>query len=882
MRFDTDDRWASLRDQIIGLGEGSLRKSYYPELQRRLADLERFRTLLDYALDAILLARLPGGRVVDLNAVACRLLGKPRRALLGADLGECLALPGLTRQLRSGRRNKSERRLVHTTLRGLDGKERSLEIQVGTVAMNEGEYAVVVARDVTEQRLAEEELRTAYRQLADILEFLPDPTCVVDREKRVVAWNRALEEITGVSRKDMIGQGDYAYAVPFYGRRQPTLIDLVMLEQWRIPPEYQSAREKNGSLSAEVFVPALHGGAGAHLWVKASRLYDADGEIVGAVETVRDISERKRVEAQLKAAYAELEQVFRAAADGMWVIGADFTVLRCNQRLAQLLQLEVNEVVGRKCYDLLGGDNCGQPSCPLHRLSQGAETVEREVEVARADGAPLHLLASAAPLIDSAGSFLGMVESLKDITERKKWEEELRTYHLIMEHARDAILFLGMDGRILDVNGAAVGLYGYERDELLGMNIADLRLPGTAQGHQQQMEEAYERGLLLETTHRRKDGSRFPVEVSAHGLRVNGERALVSVIRDITERKRAEREIRHLSFSDKLTGLHNRAHFEERLRELSDADLPCSIILGDLNGLKVVNDAFGHAEGDRLLMEAARLLKSVCRSEDVVARWGGDEFLVLLPRTDEQTALKVVERIRQAFAHSHIRPVRPSIALGVATKALPDQDIHQVLQLAESHMYRRKLLESNSARSFSIQSLQRSLQEKSIETEEHATRLRALIARLAEAMQLPASTVDELDLLASLHDVGKIAIPDDILKKPGPLTADEWEIMKRHPEIGYRIARTSPDLATIAEDILAHHERWDGSGYPKRLAGQRIPLAARILAVADAFDAMTSDRPYRAALPVEEALDELRRNAGTQFDPDVVHAFLACWNEMAM
>lgn len=196
-------------------------------------------------------------------------------------------------------------------------------------------------------------------------------------------------------------------------------------------------------------------------------------------------------------------------------------------------------------------------------------------------------------------------------------------------------------------------------------------------------------------------------------------------------------------------------------------------------------------------------------------------------------------------------------------------------------MYRRKLLEADSARSFSIQSLQRTLYEKSTETREHTERLRVLVKMLAQEMELSTVLQDELDLLAMLHDIGKIPIPDDILNKPGKLTAEEWEIMKRHSEIGYRIAKTSPELAPIAEYILAHHERWDGQGYPRGLAGEEIPLAARILAVADAFDVMVNERPYKSAFSTELAIKELKRHAGTQFDPHVVTVFLSLLDKNA-
>jgi diguanylate cyclase (GGDEF)-like protein len=346
-------------------------------------------------------------------------------------------------------------------------------------------------------------------------------------------------------------------------------------------------------------------------------------------------------------------------------------------------------------------------------------------------------------------------------------------------------------------------------------------------------------------------------------------------VRNITQQKQDEEKIRYLSYHDKLTGLYNRAFFEEELKRLdTERQLPISIIIGDVNGLKLVNDAFGHHDGDELLTSAASLLKEACRDDDIIARWGGDEFAILLPQTSAEDALKIYKRIKNSCREAGSYPLQISISLGVATKEYSWQNIGEILREAEDRMYRNKLLEHKSNRSVFITSLEKTLWMKSHETREHTSRLRGMVVQLGQALNLPENELDNLTLLASLHDIGKLAIPSNILDKLGRLTPEEWETIKKHPEIGYRISLSSPDLSPIADSILMHHERWDGTGYPLGKKGTDIPLNARILAIADAYDVMVNGRPYQKAMEHKEALEEIVRCAGTQFDPRIAKMFI--------
>jgi len=355
---------------------------------------------------------------------------------------------------------------------------------------------------------------------------------------------------------------------------------------------------------------------------------------------------------------------------------------------------------------------------------------------------------------------------------------------------------------------------------------------------------------------------------------------VVLILYDVTSQKQKESQIRYYSFYDSLTGLYNRSFFDEELKRLdTERMLPLSLILGDANGLKLVNDAFGHSEGDRLLKRVAQVLKAVCRKEDIIARVGGDEFVIILPHVGKEEAQSIIKRIQENCCALSPTPVRASISLGCATKEDSSQDIKLVFRQAEERMYATKLNESRSVRNEIIASIRQSLEEHADETKAHGNRMKELALKLGNRVSLSEYELNQLELLAMIHDIGKIAIPKSILSKPGALISEEWHTMRKHCEIGYRIAAYSPELASLADAILSHHEHWDGKGYPQGLAGEQIPLISRIISIADAYDVLTNGRPYRKPVTSTEALREISRCAGTQFDPWLVENFISMFKE---
>ena len=487
------------------------------------------------------------------------------------------------------------------------------------------------------------------------------------------------------------------------------------------------------------------------------------------------------------------------------------------------------------------------------------------------------------PLFDEAA--VGLADMLSDISEQRLAavlvDRAEAKYRSIFDNAVQGIFQYTPDGKLIVANAACARILGYASTEELIIQTPDTRdlnfVDASRYKNFQKLLEDHSFVQGYEAEVYRKDGNKIWISINARAIRDSSGLLLFQegTIEDITKRKRREDQIRFLSFHDKLTGLYNRAYFEEELNRLdTERQFPISLIMGDINGLKLVNDAFGHQEGDKVLTQMANILRESCRKEDVIARWGGDEFIILLPKTSYSITAEVIDRIKLTCSHASKGPMKFSIALGPGTKEEPSQEMQGIIKEAEERMYRNKLLESKSVRISIISSLRETLFEKSYETEEHTHRLQQLSLEFGLALGLSDVEMDALALLATLHDIGKVAIPEGIILKPGDLSLEEWEFIWKHPEVGYRIAASSPELVPIAEAILSHHEWWDGNGYPRGLKGEEIPFISRIIAIVDAYDAMSYGRPYKEVVIQQKALQELQKKAGSQFDPNLIDTFI--------
>lgn len=588
---------------------------------------------------------------------------------------------------------------------------------------------------------------------------------------------------------------------------------------------------------------------------------------------IQRLTETEAALARSRGYYLSLFDEFPAL---IWRSGTDGKLNYFNTTWLRFTGRTLQEEIGDGWSESIHPDDIDRWRSAYAQAARNRSPFEIELRLRRYDGKYRYILSIGRPFNDLDGDFAGYIGSCYDVTDRKESEKTLRLTEFSLDNSGVCTYWIGSDGSFINANKAACEKLGYTKDQLMKMKIYDIdsRLDET------KWERYFNRlrtegQLTIESTHIASDGSSYPVEVHLNYLKYGDLEYNLAFAHDITERTRVEEEIKFLTFRDRLTGLYNRAYFEEELTRLdTQRQLPLSIVIGDVNGLRLINDTLGREAGNEHLTRVAKSMRQACRKEDILARWGGDEFAILLPRTSEKTAHEICDRIAQACKKNSSGPITLSIALGYGTKTDPSQNIHEILSMAENWMYRQKFLDRASYRNALILSLRETLNAKTHETHEHATRLENLALMVGRAINLSARELDDLALLAALHDIGKVGVPDSILNKPGELTEEEWEIMKTHVEIGHRIAGSSADLAHIAEAILSHHERWDGEGYPRGLRGDEIPLIARILAVVDAYDAITNDRPHSIAKSCNAALDELLRCAGTHFDPELVAVFV--------
>ena len=465
----------------------------------------------------------------------------------------------------------------------------------------------------------------------------------------------------------------------------------------------------------------------------------------------------------------------------------------------------------------------------------------------------------------------------------KELRENKDQLQLILDSTVEAIYGMDIEGKCTFCNASGLKMLGYlSQEELLGKDI-HLQIHHTFKdGRDMPLEECkiYKALLDKKGTHAndevfwRKDGTSFDVEYHSYPQFKDGEIiGAVVTFMDNTDRKKSEERIRYLSYHDSLTGIFNRMFFEEQLKRLdTKKNLPLSIIFGDVNGLKLTNDIFGHAAGDELLKKSAEIFKRVCREEDIVARVGGDEFAVLLPNTEARDADKIMNRIRDEFSKEKIIAIKGSISLGYETKISSDEHIERTMEKAEQWMYKEKMLNRKDIDSEMIKTIIETLHNRSPEEMEHSRSVSDLCEKIGQEMKMSETEVRKLKDAGFLHDIGKIVLEEDMLNRKD-ITDEESKKLEQHSVIGYRILNLFDDTLDLAEGVLGHHENWDGSGYPKGLMGEEIPKIARIIRIVECYHAMT-DGTKGDVMSKEEALEEIKNQSEVIFDPEIVDVFV--------
>lgn len=577
---------------------------------------------------------------------------------------------------------------------------------------------------------------------------------------------------------------------------------------------------------------------------------------------------------------ARLEAVIDSLPFDVWMKGTDGDYIIANRHMSEELGLPKDEIIGKRDHDLYEKPDADYIMASDKEILKG---ISRGICVS-------HSLRGAfeehkTPVYEENGILLGTAGYAKNITQQEKIREELarseERFRTIFEEAPMGIgIFSAKTGKALQINARYEEIIGRTERDILSTDWKQYSHPDEIEENEHRLDMMLKNqinGFSLDKRLIRPDGEEIWVNTTVTPFRGAGfdDPCYLCMIEDITSRKKAEDEVIYLSYYDQLTGLYNRRFYEEELKRINtNRNLPITLVLADVNGLKLTNDAFGHSLGDNLLKMIAGIFKKECRAEDIIARIGGDEFVFLLPRTDGNEAQKIIDRIRTEISNKHKENIVCSVSFGWATKHYLKEDVRKIFMRAEDHMYRNKLAESTSMRNETIKLITRTLYQKNRREQLHCERVSKLCELIGNALKLSQDSVKELKMAGLLHDIGKIGIDESLLNKRGKITESEWNDIKRHPEIGYHILRSVNEFAPIAKYVLHHHERVDGKGYPRQLKDQEIPLQSKIICIADAYDAMTSHRTYRDDLSLTEVISELKKNAGSQFDPDILKAFI--------
>lgn len=595
----------------------------------------------------------------------------------------------------------------------------------------------------------------------------------------------------------------------------------------------------------------------------------------------RDIS--KNLQAELT--FQDSQRFFAVNPDLMCILDDNANFLKLNQAWEDVLGYSLEELKKHKYLDYVHPEDLPDTLTAGARLADQREEIKFINRYRKSDGTYCYLEWH-------SKRYQNLIyATARDITAQKKTEEALREseekYRLIAEHTSDVFwIWNATRGSLTYVSPSIRKLTGYTPEEYMKLSIEEICSPEIASAVLEEIRIFTASFMkdpgLFRSNHRQlqnicKNKKIIWVECSVE-YRYNNKQEIeiYGVSRDITERKASEQQLQYLCYHDPLTGLFNRLFLEEEIKRLDTGrSLPISIIMADVDRLKLINDTFGHKKGDEFIIKSANLIKANCRPEDLVARYGGDEFVIFLPRTSAEEAEKIVDRIKNNCAGQYVNSIEISISFGCAEKISAEENTEEIILLAENAMYRAKTEERERSKKDIINTIVQALYQKEPYEEQHAKRVSALCRATAEALGYSKTEIEKLALAGLIHDIGKAAVSSNILKKSYRLNEDEcWE-MKKHTTIGYQVIGTDLEMKDIGNAVLAHHERMDGKGYPKGIKRKDIPVAARIIALAEAYDTMTSQNAYRQPRTKEEAVSEIRKNKGTQFDPEIAELFIS-------
>lgn len=718
---------------------------------------------------------------------------------------------------------------------------------------------ITIFSDITEKKRLETDLNQINQEYKTIFENLDISFSLIDvkskNDLRYQRFSAKLEEEMGLNNREI---------------QDVPIKKLLKGEQGE--KAYNMAKKAVELKETVIYEEKIALKAEEKYWLNKFSPVIIDGQVEKIVGSSVDLTDTKQ--------YKKLQAIFDSFDDLYYVITRptedkkDAIIKEVSPGIEEVFGYTREEAIGQKISKVYLPDDLNS-IVNIHNLIKEGKSFKRKTYFKRKDNSSFPAYINIYPFKSADGEIDVLAVGI-DISEIEAAREKLEINQFAIDKAAMMIYRVTPAGVIEYVNQSVVERLGYKESELIGQNVYDLIVekPKVRQKYWKRLRA--NGSLSFESKNITKAGDIFPVLITSHYLKVNNNEYEFSFVQDISKRKAQEQELYYMSLHDKLTGLHNRDYIENKILDLNQEKYhPISIIMVDINGLKIINDSYGLDKGDQILRNVAGILKDSIRTSDFLARWGDDEFLIILPETKKSSALKIKDRISLNCNKINERDEVPiTLGVGLAEKSIVETDLLESIHYADDQMYKNKLTESHSKKNKLVQNLLNTLSVRSDETKEHAVRMTDLAFKLGYKINLNDDELNNLNLLATLHDIGKVTVPEAILNKPGSLTDEEWEEIKAHPERGYRIAAATEEFTSVAKYILHHHERWDGRGYPGGLVGEEIPLLSRIITIVDSFDVMTNGRPYKEPMSQEEALKEINDCAGTQFDPDLADEFI--------